>query len=222
MKNEQGKGSYVGVDVSKATLDVVIWGRQEVRQYRNHPDGTQELAAWLADQAVGGVIVEATGGLEQLLVCELRVAGIPVSVVNPKRVRDFARAAGQLAKTDRLDAHTLAHYGQTFEPPAQQARTQEGEQLSDWIGRRRQLVENMVAEKNRLGTSRGPVRKHIQQHIDWLKGQIEEINREIEALIEQNPEWQEKADLLQTSPGVGSVTSHTMVAELPELGRLNR
>jgi transposase len=222
MENEQGVVEYAGIDVSKATLEVAIGGQEEIRQYRNDPAGTEELVAWLMSQAVRGVIVEATGGLERLLVGELLAAEVPVSVVNPKRVRDFARAAGQLAKTDRLDAHILARYGRTFEPLALQAQTEEAEQLSSWVGRRKQLVEMMTAEKNRLGTSRGPVRQRLQQHIDWLHQEIEAINREIETLIGQNPEWQEMANLLQTVPGVGFVISRTLLAELPELGRLNR
>jgi transposase len=203
-------------------LEVALWGQAGVRQYEYDAAGVAALIDWLGGQAVDGVIVEATGGLERVLVGELLAAALPVSVVNPKRVRDFARAAGQLAKTDRLDAQVLAHFGQTFNPPVLAAQTAEAEQLADLVGRRQQLVEMMTAEKNRLETSRGAMRQRVQSHIDWLAEEIEAINRAIEALLDSNPQWQETVNLLQTAPGVGPVTTQTLVAELPELGRLNR
>lgn len=222
MNREQDSRYYVGVDVAKATMDVAIWGDEGVTQYGNHPAGVAELVAWLANQPVRGVVLEATGGLERLLVGELLAAGVSVAVVNPKRVRDFARAAGRLAKTDRLDAHVLAHYGRTFEPAVMQAKMAETEQLSDWVARRRQLVEMLTAEKNRLRMSRDPVRPGVQEHVDWLGRELEAVEDAIEQLIDQNPQWQDTANLLQTAPGVGPVVAHTLVAELPELGHLDR
>lgn len=220
MRNEQGV--YVGVDVSKASLEVGMSGQAEVRQYGYDAAGVATLLDWLGEQAVAGVIVEATGGLERVLVGELLAAGQPVAVVNPKRVRDFARAGGQLAKTDRLDARVLAHFGQTFTPPVLAAQTEQAEQLADLVGRRRQLVEMMAAEKNRLATSRGAMRRRVQNHIDWLAEEIVSVTREIEALIDANPQWQATVNLLSTAPGVGPATTHTLLAELPELGHLNR
>lgn len=222
MNSEQDSRYYVGVDVAKATMDVAIWGDENVTQYGNHPAGVAELVAWLAKQPVCGVVLEATGGLERLVVGELLAAEIPVVVVNPKRVRDFARASGRLAKTDRLDAHFLAHYGRTFEPPVMQATMVEADQLSDWVARRRQLVEILIAEKNRLRMSRDPVRPGVQAHVDWLGRELKAVEDAIEQLIDQNPQWQDTDNLLQTAPGVGSVVAHTLVADLPELGHLDR
>ena len=222
MEIKQEEGVYAGIDVSKATLEVAVYGQAGSRQYRNSQVGIEELIRWLKGWVIRGVIVEATGGLERRVISELHAADLRVSKVNPKRPRDFARAGGQYAKTDPLDAQMLAHFGQTYQPPAMQVQTEEAERLSDWISRRKQLVEIMAGEKNRLETSRGPVQQGVQQHIDWLQGEIEAIEHEIDALINDNLEWQETAELLETTPGVGSVTSRTLVAELPELGRLNR
>ena len=153
---------------------------------------------------------------------ELVKAKLPGALVNPKRVRDFARAAGQLAKTDHLDALVLARFGKALEPLPYQARSEDAEQLKEWVSRRKQLVDMRSAEKNRLSSARGDVRERIQRHIEYLDEEIEALDQDIENLISQHGEWQEQANLMRSAPGVGQVTAATLIAELPELGKVNR
>lgn len=213
---------FAGIDVAKTTLEVGIWGEGCVAQYRYDADGLNQLIAALQQQELSCVVVEASGDLERQLVAALVVACLPVAVVNPKRVRDFARAAGRLAKTDRLDALVLAQFGQALEPPLYQAQPAEAEQLSAWVSRRKQLVEMMTAEKNRLGTAHGSVREQIKAHIRWLEEEVRALDEAISQLIQADPRWQEQGEWLDSVPGVGAVTVATLLAELPQLGTLNR
>ncbi|MFN2143219.1 MAG: IS110 family transposase [Candidatus Promineifilaceae bacterium] len=222
MNSKNGEAHYIGIDVSKTRLDV---GRLEellVKQYAYDETGLRRLVEELGAFRAGRVVVEASGGMERRLVAELVKAELPVALVNPKRVRDFARAAGQLAKTDHLDALVLARFGKALEPAVYQARSEDAEQLKEWVSRRKQLVDMRSAEKNRLSSARGDVRERIQRHIGFLDEEILALDRDIEDLINQHGEWQEQADLLQTVPGVGQVTAATLIADLPELGQVNR
>jgi transposase len=215
-------GVYVGIDVAKAQLDVA-WRPDGVGFRAPHDEsGIARLVELVQTLQPQLIVLEATGGLELPLTGVLAAAGLPVVVANPRQVRDFARATGQLAKTDRLDAQILAHFAASVRPiprPLPEAYTQE---LAAVLTRRRQLVDMLTAEKNRLGSASKPIRKGIQAHITWLKRRLGESDDEIATTIRQSPVWREQNDLLQSTPGVGPVLSTTLLASLPELGTLNR
>ena len=168
------------------------------------------------------VVLEATGGVEMTLAGELAASGQHVAVVNPRQVRDFARATGKLAKTDVLDAHVLAHFAEAVRPasrPLPDAGTQE---LAALVARRRQLVEMITAEKNRLRTAGPRIRPKVQEHIRWLEENLADLDRDLGDFIRSSPVWRDKDQLLQSTPGVGPVLSMTLLSDLPELGTLNR
>lgn len=214
--------AYVGIDVSKRWLEVSVYGESQSRKVGNDTDGYVNLVAQM--QAVQAVLIvfEATGGYEHRAAKALREAGFSVAVVNPTRVRRFAEALGILAKTDQIDAQVIAHFAWVTQPAPNGAQTPLEEQLAAWVERRRQLLVEIVAEKNRLSTCPACVQAGIQEHIDWLAEHIADLEGEIQALIWQKPEWRERAEIIDSVPGVGPVTASTMVAELPELGQLNR
>jgi transposase len=212
----------VGIDVSKTKLDVVVAGKGTVREWGNDEQGRQVLSGWLSEQGVELVVLEASGGIEAALVSDLVEAAIPVAVVNPTRVRAFARAEGQLAKTDRIDAQVIARFGTTMRPRAKAIRDQAQLALSQQVTRRRQMVQMVTAEKNRAQTALGAMKEQIERHIAWLQAEIGHLENEINQAIIADPVWQETAERLQSMPGVGAITAATLVAELPELGRLNR
>lgn len=212
----------VGIDVGKTNLDVAVAGNGSVREWSNDERGRRVLSGWLSEQEVELVVLEASGGIEAALVSELVEAGIPVAVVNPTRVRAFARAAGQLAKTDPIDARVIARFGATMKPKAKAIRDQAQLALSQQVTRRRQMVQMVTAEKNRAQTALGAMKEQIERHIAWLQSEIEHLENEINQAIMADPIWQETAERLQSTPGVGAITAATLVAELPELGRLNR
>ena len=168
------------------------------------------------------VVLEATGGLELELVGALAAAALPVVVVNPRQVRDFARATGRLAKTDALDAAVLAHFGEAVRPPLRALRDAESLALKALLGRRQQLVTMLVAERNRRGAAGAAVRPRIEAHIAWLEQERSELEDELRQTLQRSPVWRERDQLLRSVPGVGEQLSLTLLAELPELGRLNR
>jgi transposase len=168
------------------------------------------------------IVLEPTGGFEMLVVAELSQAGLPVALVNAKRVRDFAKATGQIAKTDKLDAKVLAHFAAVIRPEVRSLRSEDEEQLTALLTRRRQILDMLTVEKNRLVTVRAKMRTEIEAHIHWLSNSLKELNQEIEEFVKGSPLWKEKDTLLQSVPGVGPVTSATMLGMLPELGLLNR
>jgi transposase len=213
---------FVGIDVSKTWLDVAQHEREEA--YRMGNDGLEiaKLVKRLKALKPRLIVVEPTGGFEKLVVAELAHAGLPVVVVNAKRVRDFARATGQLAKTDKLDARVLAHFAAAIQPAVRRLPSAEEERLTMLLTRRRQVVDMLTVEKNRLVTVRAKMRSDIQAHIEWLANSLEELDKEIEDFVEGTPIWKEKDSLLQSVPGVGPVTSATMLGMMPELGKLNR
>jgi transposase len=220
-------GSFVGIDVSKAKLDVGVHEQAGVLQFAYDDPGLGELVAKLKALRPRMVVLEATGGYERRVAAALGLAGVPVAVVNPRQVRDFARASGTLAKTDRIDAHVLAHFAAVMKTAPQPLQSETASALEDVVSRRRQLVEMLAAEKNRramlVGVPRtGKVRQSLKVHIAWLEAQIADLDKEIGRLIEESPVWRAKDDLLQSVPGVGKVTSRTLLADLPELGTLNR
>lgn len=169
------------------------------------------------------IVLEATGGLEIPVVNALHAVGLPVVVVNPRQVRDFAKALGQLAKTDRLDARVLAHFAAAIKPPLRPIKSKDEQELEALTRRRGQLVEMLTDEKNRRGSAASDsVRDKIKEHIDWLEEGIAELDEKLKALLQSSAPWQAKDEILQSVPGIGPVTSFSMIADLPELGTLNR
>ena len=214
--------SFVGVDVSKATLDVAVRPSGEAWQAPNDLAGVTALCTRLLALRPSLVLLEATGGLERLAVAELAHAGLPVVVVNPRHVHDFARATGRLAKTDRLDAQALAHFADVVRPalrPLPDAATQE---LAALVTRRRQLVDMRVAESNRRSTVPTAARRRLEEHIAYLQQCIEDLDRDLQQRIEASPMWRAKDQLLQSVKGIGPVLSATLIGLVPELGRIDR
>ena len=181
-----------------------------------------DLVTQLKDLKPAGVITESTGGLEFPLVAALAAASLPVAVVNPRQVRDFAKSTGQLAKTDRLDAHVLAHFGEAVRPAIRPLRDADTRALGAMLARRRQVSGILVAEKNRLGRATPEVRPRLEAHISWLKQELDDLDTDLRQRIQHSPVWREKDDLLRSVPGVGPQVSLTLLAYLPELGTLNR
>jgi transposase len=212
----------VGIDVGKEKLDVGLTGQKSVQTWDNDEAGRAELSEWLVEQAPQLVVVEASGGYEAAIVSELVDCGLAVALVNPTRVRAFARAEGLLAKTDKIDARLIARFGATMKPEPQARRDQNQLELNQWVTRRRQLVLMVTAEKNRLQTAAPAMQAHISKHIAWLQADIELLEQQINQAIAANPRWAETAKRVESVPGVGSITASTLVADLPELGQLNR
>jgi transposase len=214
--------AYVGIDVSKRWLEVSVYGEPESRKVSNDAEGYLSLIEQMKVLQPMLIVFEATGGYEQHAAKALREVGFAVAVVNPTRVRRFAEALGILAKTDKLDAQVIAHFAFVTKPVPNGTQTPLEEQLAACVERRRQLLVELVAEKNRLSTCPACVRDGIEEHIDWLEEHIVDLEDEIQAIIWQKPEWQGRAVIIDSVPGVGPVTAATLVAELPELGQCNR
>lgn len=214
--------TFGGIDVAKATLDVAVDGTAAVRSFPNDERGIAAVVHALRATAPALIVVEATGGYERALVATLGVAGLPVVVVNPRQVRDFARATGQLAKTDRIDAQLLARFAATVRPAVRPLPAAEQHALEAVVRRRRQLREMLTAEQARLPLAAGAVRRSLRQHIAYLERELRTTDHDLGALIEASPVWQAAEDLLQSVPGVGDVTARTLLAALPELGTLER
>ena len=214
--------TYVGIDVSKDQMDVAVrpTGRSSSVSYDGA--GVNDLVAQLEDLKPAGVITESTGGLELPLVAALAAASLPIAVVNPRQVRNFARSTGRLAKTDRLDARVLAHFGEAVRPPMRRLRDEDTQALGAVLARRWQVMGILVAEKNRLRRAVPEVRPSIEAHIGWLKQELDDLDTDLRQRVQRSPVWREKDDLLRSVPGVGPQVSLTLLAYLPELGKLNR
>src|ERR1700722_2208209 len=215
-------GIYVGIDVSKAWLDLALGAAGELVRIANDARGIATLRKRLHRLAVARVILEASGGLETALVAELGAAGLPVIVVNPRQVRDFARATGQLAKTDALDARILALFGERLRPELRHLPTAQERELKALVTRRRELVGMITAERNRLSRMPRLLHKEILAHIRWLEQCLLERDRELAGQLRRSPLWREREELLRGVPGVGPILCATLLAELPELGGLDR
>lgn len=213
---------FVGIDVSKRQLEVCVHGREDGWQFPNDVEGIRDLLPMLHRLAPTLIIVEATGGYEMVMVAEVCAAGLPLAVVNPTRVRRFADSLGQLAKTDRIDARVIAHFGSVVRPPIRTLQSEEEEYLRALVDRRSQIIVILTAEKNRLHTSPLRLRPDVQEHVDWLEGKLKELEAEISRMIRHSSIWREKEAILRSVPGVGPVTAVTLLADLPELGTLNR
>lgn len=213
----------VGIDVSKNTLDIAVHETGETWSSSNDSSGSAALAAKLKLLNATSIVLEATGGFETLVTATLSAADLPAIVINPRQVRDFAKATGQLAKTDRIDGRVLAHFAAAIDPPVRPVKSAETQHLEALLARRRQIVEMLVAEKNRLANNRDrAVVKDLNAHIVWLERRLKSSDDELQRVLKTSPAWRERDDLLRTVPGVGPVLSLTLLAQLPELGQLNR
>jgi transposase len=211
----------VGIDVSKATLDVAIEPMHARWQVANDAAGIQQLVERLQPLGPERIVLEATGGYELPALAALGCAALPAVAVNPRQVREFAKATGRLAKTDRLDAQVLAHFAEAVKPelrPLPDAVTRE---LAGLLGRRRELIEMRTAETNRLELAVDAVRSDIREHLRWLDKRIGQLDRELHDRLRASPLWRDKHDLLRSVPGVGPVLSLTLLADVPELGNVN-
>jgi transposase len=215
--------SFIGIDVAKQQLEVAAHESDYHFRCPNKASAFGALIAELISLRPALIVLEATGGLEIRVVSALHAAGLPVVVVNPRQVRDFAKALGQLAKTDRLDARVLAHFAAAIKPPLRPIKSKEEQELDSLTGRRGQLIEMLTDEKNRRASAAtDTVRDKIKEHIDWLEECIAELDEQLKALLQSSGDWQAKDEILQSVPGIGPVVSFSMIADLPELGTLNR
>ena len=219
-----GRTTYIGIDVSKATLDVAILPTGEHFVVSNDEAGIDELLGkkLLAEVSDALVLLEASGGFERPVVAALAASGVALFVVNPRQARDFAKATGQLAKTDRLDAFVLAHFAQAIRPAPRAIPDAEAREFQEILARRRQIIQMMTAEKNRLGASTSKaVCGRIEAHIRWLEKELSHTDRDLDETIENSPTLKENEALLRSVPGMGPVLCRTLLAELPELGSLS-
>jgi len=216
------RSQYVGIDVSKATLDVAI-GDEKPFPVSNSREGLDQLLSRLRTREVALIVLEATGGLEALCAATLAAAGMPVAVINPRQARDFAKATGRLAKTDAIDATVLVAFGRAVQPEPRVLPDEATRQLDALLDRRRQLVGMRTMEQNRLsGTVPAPVRGDIEAHLQWLEQHIAAVDQQLEDRIRSSPVWRAKDELLRSIKGIGPVVSRTLLAAVPELGRLDR
>lgn len=214
---------FVGLDVSKDRLDVHVRPSDEQFEAVYDEPGVATLVSRLVHLRPTLIVLEATGGYESAVAAALAHAGLPVAVVNPRQVRQFALATGQLAKTDRLDARANARFAELVQPAARPLATEQAQALAELVARRRQLVEMLGAEQNRHRQARARgLPQRIRTHITWLTRAIEDLDEEIARLIRSSPVWRETENLLTSAPGIGDITAHALIADLPELGHLNR
>ena len=214
---------YVGIDVAKASMDVAVHQSQQRWSFSNDDEGIGKAVCCLREVAPALIVMEATGGIELPIAAALAAAGLPVAVVNPRQVRDFARATGKLAKTDAIDAQVIAHFAAALKPTPHPLPGAQAQEFDALLTRRRQVVEMLTAEKNRLSSAPSKaVREHIKAHIGWLEQELANINSDLGRRVRQSPVWREKDALLRSVPGVGPVLSFTFLADLPELGALDR
>lgn len=223
----QTSSQWMGIDVSKATLDVAVQPSSAQWQVANSAAPIEALVEQVIAVGPERIVVEASGGYEAPLVAALASAQLPVVVVNPRQVRDFARATGQLAKTDRIDAQVLARFGEAIRPELRPLPDETTRAVRAQVSRRRQLQEMLTAEQNRLVSAAvqdapEPLRDQLAEHIQWLRQQLADVDDELQRQLQASPVWREREDLLRTIPGIGPVTTATLLSQLPELGQLNR
>jgi transposase len=212
---------YVGADISKDSLDIAVFDSNQKWRFDNNSPGIRQAVKKFKSLETILVVFESTGGLELSFWQALTEAGINAAPVNPRQIRDFAKAKGRLAKTDTIDAQTIAHYGQAMQPRTQ--RFPDTQDLKELMSRRMQIVQMITAEKNRLKSARKTdVKQDIKIHIEWLESRLDNVDKELRKTINEDPALQAKDKLLQSTPGVGPTLSATLLTQLPELGMLNR
>lgn len=214
--------TFVGIDVAKAELVIAVRPSGARWSVPNDDRGVEELVRRLRQLAPTLVVLEATGGYERAAIAALAASGVPLVVANPRQVRDFARATGQLAKTDRIDADTLALFAERVRPEPRPVPDEAARTLDGLLTRRRQVLDMLVAERNRLTHALPAIRRDITQHIRWLERRLHDVNHDLDQTIRSSPVWRAKENLLRTAPGVGPVVSRTLIGDLPELGTLSR
>jgi len=214
--------AWIGIDVAKDWLDVATEPREPTWRSPNDERGIAQLIRWVAERQPAVVVLEATGGRERALGAALMADQLPFVVVNPRQVRDFARATGRLAKTDVIDAQVLALFGARLRPEVRPLPDAETRQLAALVLRRRQLVGMLITEKNRLDTAAPAVQENLREHIRWLERCLSDLGHELRQTIHSSTSWRARDDLLQSVPGIGPVAAAVLLAQLPELGRLNR
>jgi len=212
---------FVGVDVSKDSLDVAIGAQKEVITFANDQNGVDSLVKKLRRMDVQLIVFESTGGYELLAASCLAEAGLAVVMVNPRQVRNFAKATGILAKTDAIDARVIARFAEAVKPEVRKLKDRQTSELSALVTRRRQIIEMIVAERNRLRLANTRNKKDIEEHIRWLEKRLDKIETDIGKMIQSSPIWRCKDDILQSVPGIGPVTSASLICDLPELGVLS-
>lgn len=221
--NETIVEKFVGIDVSKSTLDVCIEPAAQTLHVAYDEAGISQIIGRLKEISPTLIVIEATGGLEVRIATALASKGLPVAVINPRQARDFAKATGQLAKTDQVDAAVLAAFAKAIRPQARPLKDADTRALDDMVSRRRQLIDIRVQETLRLGTAASkPLQKSLKQHIAWLDKRIAEVDSDLTKQLRESDVWRTKDDLLRSIPGVGNVTTRTMLGKCPELGTLNR
>jgi transposase len=223
MSNKKSPRSWLGIDVSKQLLEVAVHKSNHHFCCPNDPEKFPALIAELIACRPVRIVLEATGGLERPLLQALQAAGLPVVLVNPRQIRDFAKALGLLAKTDRLDARVLAHFAAAVEPPLRPLKATADTELDALMGRRNQLSDILVAEKNRRGSAATrAARADIDAHIEWLEQRLKALDKQLKEQLKSCVAWQRKDEILQSVKGIGFVTSVSLLADCPELGQLNR
>jgi len=213
---------YIGIDVAKTSLDVAMHSTEQRWNFSNDDIGIEHLVSALQELTPILVVLEATGGIEFPAASALALAGFPVAVVNPRQVRDFAKATGKLAKTDTIDAKVLAHFASAIRPEPRVLPDAVAEEFATILARRRQVIEMLTSEKNRLCRAKMSVKVSIQDHIKWLEQALAKIDDDLNQSVRKSPIWREKSLILRSAPSVGPVLSVTLLAQLPELGTLNR
>ena len=214
--------TFIGIDVSKKQLDVAVRPSGETASFPNSNQGAQQLLKFVQKNEPHLIVLEATGGLESHAASFLATHGFSVAVVNPRQVRDFAKATGRLAKTDVIDANVLAHFAEAINPEVRPLKDQEARLMESLVTRRRQVIDMITAENNRLLMSPPETRDNIGNHIKWLKKSLDEIDDDTQRMIKKSSLWRAKDELYQSVPGVGRIASMSLIVHLPELGTLNR
>jgi transposase len=220
--SEDEKQVFIGIDVSKDKLDVAVRPTETGRTFSNDEDGISFLVDFVKSLSPSLIVLEASGGLETVAVGALAIESLPVVVINPRQMRYFAKATGRLAKTDAIDARIIARFAEVLQPEVRPLKDEEAQRLTAFNTRRRQIVEMITAEKNRLTSAPIWTRKDIKTHITWLEKCLKKTDNDLSNFLKKSPVWKEKNDILRSAPGVGPVTATTLLSNLPELGELSR
>lgn len=213
---------FIGIDVGKSYFDVAFGTDGRVERFKSDDEGIAELAKSLVERPIDRIVLEASGGYERQLLATLLGANLPAVAVNPRQARDFAKAFGRLEKTDKVDARMLALLAERMRPDVRPAPDESLQEIQEWLTRRRQLVEMMVAEKNRAQQASKRVLRNIKAHIEWLKKELREMEKDLSDKMKGCSAWDAKVELLDKQPGLGRLTAMTLIAEIPELGTLSR